>query len=66
MADYLIAMGAILLVLLGWVGVQRLSREFARRHPQFGTAREEGGGCGSACSCSAAGQCRRRENTSDL
>jgi len=64
MADYLIAMGGILLVLLGWVGAQRLSREFARRHPEFGAAREEGGGCGSGCTCASQGQCERREKTS--
>jgi len=63
MADYLIAMGGILLVLLGWVGVQRLVREFARRHPEFGPAREEGSGCGSSCSCSAQSQCSRRQGT---
>lgn len=51
-----IAMGLILLALLGWVGVQQFARNFAARHPEFGPAKEEGGGCGSGCSCSG-GQC---------
>jgi len=66
MADYLIAMGGILLLLLGWVGVQHLARELARRHPQFGPAREEGGGCGSGCSCSSKGECRRPDRPAGL
>lgn len=61
MANYLIAVGGILLVLLGWVWVQYLAREFARRHPQFGPAREEGGGCGRDCSCSSQAHCTRRQ-----
>ena len=60
MADALlnmgIAMGLILLALLGWIGVQKLAREFAIRHPEFGPAKEEGGGCGRGCSCSG-GHC---------
>ena len=60
MADYLIAMAGVLGLLLGWVWVQQLARNFARRHPEFGPAREEGGGCGSSCSCSARDRCERR------
>ena len=50
--DYLVAPVAILSLLFGWTQVQRLARRFAERHPEFGPAREEGGGCGSGCSCS--------------
>jgi hypothetical protein len=63
--DYLIAMGLILLALLGWIKVQQLARNFAARHPEFGPAKEEGGGCSSGCSCSS-GQCSaKREITLD-
>ncbi|MEN8130997.1 MAG: chemotaxis protein [Pseudomonadota bacterium] len=52
MITYLFAMAVILLVLLGWVAVQHLARLYAARHPEFGPAREEGGGCGGLCGCS--------------
>lgn len=56
---YIIAMAVILAVLSGWVLVQHGARLFAARHPEFGPAREEGGGCGISCGCSLAGRCRR-------
>ena len=60
MLDMLIAASVILLVLLGWILVQQFAREYARRHPEFGPAREEGSGCGSGCHCSG-GRCTRRD-----
>lgn len=54
---YLLAMSLILLLLLGWLAVQQLARLYARRHPEFGPAREEGGGCGSNCGCHG-GKCQ--------
>ena len=56
---YLLAMGLILLMLLGWITVQQLARIYARRHPEFGPAREEGGGCGSSCGCQGKSRCKR-------
>jgi hypothetical protein len=32
-----------------WMLVQQGARRFAERHPEFGPAREEGGGCGFHC-----------------
>jgi len=55
--NYLIAMSLTLCLVLAWVFVQHLARWYAMKHPEFGPAREEGGGCGSHCSCS--GQCQR-------
>lgn len=57
--QYLIAVGVILTAMAGWLVVQALARRFAARHPEFGPAREEGGGCGSGnCgSCSGHGEC---------
>jgi hypothetical protein len=60
MLDYLLAVAVILLVLLGWIGIQQGARNFAARHSEFGPAREEGSGCGSSCACSG-GQCSRRD-----
>ena len=60
MLDFLIAPLLIFLVLTGWVLVQRAVRLFALRHPEFGPAREEGGGCGSGCMCSGGGSCKKR------
>ncbi|UCB54959.1 MAG: chemotaxis protein [Thiotrichales bacterium] len=52
MADFIIAIVGILLLLSGWLFVQHLARWYAARHPEFGPAREEGGGCGH-CLCGA-------------
>jgi hypothetical protein len=61
MLDYLIAPLAVFGLLGGWLLVQATARAFARRHPEFGPAREEGGGCGSGqCRCSGGGSCTRR------
>ncbi len=57
MLRYLLAVMIVLLLLLGWIGVQQLTRQYARRHPEFGSAREEGTGCGG-CGCQP-GECRR-------
>lgn len=51
MGTYLIAIFIILALMAGWIGVQHLSRSFARRHPEWGPPREEGGGCGLFCFC---------------
>jgi len=52
MVDYLLAMGLILLILAGWIFVQQWARKFAAQHPEFGTTKEEGSGCGKGCGCS--------------
>jgi len=63
--EYLFDMGLaavlILLALLGWIGVQQMARNFAARHPEFGPAKEEGGGC-SGCACGS-GECATRPQT---
>lgn len=56
--NYLIAMSSILLLLMGWIVVQQISRLFAKKHPEFGPAREEGAGCGSNCGCHGRGSGR--------
>lgn len=56
--QYLIAIFIIFALLAGWIGVQHLARIFAARHPEFGPAREEGGGCGGLfCLCSNRNAC---------
>ncbi|MDD5364343.1 MAG: hypothetical protein PHR30_03325 [Gallionellaceae bacterium] len=55
MTTYLVTIGLILILLLGWVTVQQFYRLFARRHPELGPFRSDSGGCGccsqgSACS----------------
>lgn len=56
---YLIAVAIIFVALFGWIIVQSVARLFAARHPEFGPMREEGGGCGLACSCKE-GSCREK------
>ena len=60
MGTYFLAVGIILIIMLGWVAVQQVARLFAARHPEFGPYTEKtgccgGGGCGSKiCSTSVA------------
>ncbi|WP_303901086.1 hypothetical protein [Thiohalomonas denitrificans] len=60
MINYFFAMGLIMLLLLGWVSVQHLARLFAKRDPQFGAVREDGGGCGTGCLCRGGSSCKSR------
>ncbi len=52
----------IALALGGWLLVQAAARRFAARHPEFGPAREEGGGCGG---CADHGTCERHHDCDD-
>ena len=66
---YFIAMLFMLAILFIWLMVQKLSRKFAADHPEFGPAREEGGGCGGGgkCNCGSIKNCTNpkiKHNTS--
>jgi len=54
----LIAMGLIFILMLAWIGVQQVARQYAAKHPEFGAAKEEGLGCGKNCGCKA-GSCEK-------
>ncbi len=56
---YIISVLIILGALTGWIAVQALARAFAKRHPEFGPAREEGGGC-FFCLCKDRDTCSKR------
>lgn len=62
MGSYVIGVGAILGLMLGWVAVQQLARRYALRHPESGPAPAEGAGCGTACLCTAGERCSRDTN----
>jgi hypothetical protein len=48
--NYLIAIGCLLALMVGWVVVEKLAFLFAHRHPEFGPPRKLGcGGCGNNC-----------------
>jgi len=51
LVNYLLAIGLVMILLVGWCTVQNWARNYARRHPEFGPAREDGGGCGLSCQC---------------
>ena len=55
MTTYLLTIGIILLLLPGWVVVQRAYTLFAQRHPEMGPFRKDGGGCG-CCSGGDSGE----------
>jgi hypothetical protein len=57
MTTYLLAIGLILILLLGWVVVQQSYRLFARRHPELGPFRGESGCGGCAGGKCGSGQC---------
>ncbi len=56
---YFLAMAIMLLFLFLWHFIQIQSRRLAKKHPEFGPAREEGGGCGGGgkCNCSKHKNC---------
>ncbi len=60
MMQYLVAIIAFPALIIGWVLVQQAARRFAKAHPEFGAAREEGGGCGSSCGCISKKKCRKK------
>ena len=47
--NWLLTVGALFALILGWVGVQALARRTAAQHPEAGPYREAGGGCGGGC-----------------
>lgn len=55
MTTYLLTIGLILILMLGWVVVQQAYKLFARRHPELGPFRNDNGGCG--CCSSGGGSC---------
>lgn len=57
---YLIPILLILGLFGFWVAIQEAARRFARRHPELGPAREEGGQCGVSCGCPNWKKCHDR------
>lgn len=54
MTTYLLTIGILFLLILLYVVVQQFYKLFARRNPELGPFRSEGGGCGC---CSGHGSC---------
>jgi hypothetical protein len=55
MSVYLVTIGLILLIMLAGIAVERVYKDFARRHPELGPYRQENGGCGGHCGGGACG-----------
>ena len=49
-------------LLAGWLLVRALARRFAAHHPEFGTLREEGEGCGCNNHKCGKAQCKRESH----
>ncbi|MFP4243655.1 MAG: hypothetical protein ACLFRJ_01060 [Ectothiorhodospira sp.] len=61
MTTYVITVAIHFVLFTGWYLVQEAARRFARRHPELGPAREEGGGCAGGCGgCGLSGSCASR------
>jgi hypothetical protein len=53
MSTYLVAIGLIFAILLAGIGVERVYRRFAARHPELGPFRKADGcgGCAAKAAC---------------
>lgn len=60
MNTYLVTIILIFALMLGGIGVDRLYRRFAARHPQLGPFRKSDGGCGCC-----AGKCNDNSSCSN-
>lgn len=49
MLSYVIAIVLILVILAGWLLLQKMARDFAIAHPELGPMRELGSGCCGKC-----------------
>ena len=65
MVKLLFSIGIIFAAFAFWVCIQESARRFARRHPEFGPAREEGGECGVSCGCPNWKKCQDRAKASE-
>ncbi len=62
LVNFLVAALGILVLLSGWIFVQHITRGYSERHPEFGPAREEGGGCGGLfCLCQNGQDCPKEK-----
>ena len=59
MWQYVVAMLLVPILLVGWLIIQSICRNFAKSHPELGAYREEGGGCGKSCGCQGS-SCQRK------
>jgi len=60
MINLIISVTLIFSLLILWVLVQQISRKFAGSHPEFGSVKEEGLGCGKNCGCSNKSNCKEK------
>lgn len=60
MFNLFVSIAVIFSLLIAWVAVQQIARKFAANHPEFGSVREEGLGCGKTCGCNK-GSCFQKE-----
>lgn len=54
MLNFIIAMVVIFGLMLAWIYIQQIAREYAAKHPEFGAMKEEGLGCGKTVAVKAA------------
>jgi hypothetical protein len=59
MLSWLLTMALIFALLIAGIGVDRLYRRFAARHPQLGPFRKGHGGCGGCADDCDGGACGR-------
>ena len=58
MLTYVIVILMILVILAGWLWLQKTARDFAEAHPEFGPALEVGSGCCGKC---GGGKCDKKD-----
>ena len=56
---YLKTILIVLVLFAGWLAVRAFAHRFAAQHPEFGSVREEGGGCGCGAHKCGEAECKR-------
>ena len=51
MLRFLLAIGVILVVMIGWLYVEEIYRRFRQTNPHLGPFRADDAGCGGGCRC---------------
>lgn len=65
-STYIVSFLIILGLLSAWICITHIARLHAARHPEFGSLREEGAGCGGLCRCDLGGTCPKDDLLKNL
>ncbi len=55
MINFFCAMTIIFVLMCAWIWAQQIAKNYADKHPELGTFKQEGLGCGKSCGCKLGG-----------